>query len=79
MLFSDKFIAVEGITTLQLTFFSLLLIYENYDWPQAMIVLISLRYSTGFNQLIFQPNIFDNINNPDYTKFEFIGTLFHLF
>jgi len=68
-LFSDKFIAVEGLNTIQLTFFSLLLIYQNSNWPQAVVALLPLKYSTGFNPLIFQPNSFDNINSFSYRKF----------
>lgn len=53
LLFSDKFIVVEGVNTLQLTFFSLLLIYESAKWPQAIVAIKPLKYSTGYNQLIF--------------------------
>lgn len=69
LLFSDKFIAVEAINSIQLTYFSLLLIYTNTDWPMAMVALLPLKYSTGFNQLIFQPNPYENIFNNAYRKF----------
>ncbi len=53
-LLSDKFIAVEGLNSLQMVYFSLLLIYQNKDWPAAFSTVLPLKYSMGFNQMIYE-------------------------
>jgi hypothetical protein len=54
VLLFDKFIAVEGLNSLQMVYFSLLLIYQNKDWPAAFSTLLPLKYSMGLNQMIYQ-------------------------
>ncbi len=54
VLFSDKFIGVEALNTLQLTYFSMLLIYNNDTWPLSFSTLLPLHYSTGFSRIFYQ-------------------------
>ena len=50
-LFTPKFIGLEIILTLQLIFFSQILIYENSKFPVGFLFLSNLKYTTGFNQI----------------------------
>ncbi len=52
-LISDKFIAVEALVSFQMVYFSLLMIYRNSDWTQALSTILPLKYSMGFNQLLY--------------------------
>lgn len=51
-LITSKFIGLELIITLQLIFFSQLLVYNIEDWPSSFVFLKHLKYSTGFNDLL---------------------------
>lgn len=73
MLLSDKFIAVEAINTFQMIFFSLLLIYNNKSWPQAFSTVLPLKYSTGFNQLIYEEKSFTNLMDLTFNKYRYVG------
>jgi hypothetical protein len=48
-LIAPKFIGLELILTLQLIFFSQLLIHDVKNWPPGFVFLKYLKYSTGFN------------------------------
>jgi hypothetical protein len=72
-LLSDKFIAVEGLNSLQMVYFSLLLIYHNGDWPQAFSTVLPLKYSMGFNQMIYEENSFANIDDNTFNKYRYLG------
>ncbi len=54
VLFSDKFIGVEALNTLQLVYFSMLLIYNSDNWPQYFSTLLNLHYSTGLSRIFYQ-------------------------
>jgi hypothetical protein len=51
-LIAPKFIGLELILTLQLIYLSQLLIYDIKNWPFGFVMLKSLRYSTGSNELL---------------------------
>jgi hypothetical protein len=72
-LLSDKFIAVEGLNSLQMVYFSLLLIYQNADWPQAFSTVLPLKYSMGFNQMIYEEKSFANIDDNTFNKYRYLG------
>jgi hypothetical protein len=50
-LVTPKFIGLEIIITLQLIFFSQILIYDNSKFPVGFLFLSSLQYTTGFNKI----------------------------
>lgn len=50
-LIAPKFIGLELILTLQLIFFSQLLIHDVKNWPPGFVFLKYLKYSTGFNDI----------------------------
>jgi hypothetical protein len=50
-LIAPKFIGLELILTLQLIFFSQLLIHDVKNWPPGFVFLKYLKYSTGFNDV----------------------------
>ena len=60
-LFSEKFITVEALISFQMVYFSLLMIYRNSDWNQAFSTIFPLKYSMGFNQLLYEQTHFANI------------------
>ncbi len=47
-----KFIGLETIITLQLIFYSQILIFDASDWPFGFTYLKYLKSSTGYNELI---------------------------
>jgi hypothetical protein len=51
-LITPKFIGLETIITLQLIFFSQILIYDNSKFPVGFLFLSNLKYTTGFSDII---------------------------
>lgn len=51
-LITPKFIGLESILTLQLIFYSQLLIVDLAKWPPGFVFLKYLRYASGYNELI---------------------------
>ncbi len=51
-LFSPKFIGLESILTLQLIFYSQLLITNVSKIPPGFVFLKSLKYASGYNDLL---------------------------
>jgi hypothetical protein len=51
-LITPKFIGLETIITLQLIFFSQILIYDNSKFPVGFLFLSNLQYTAGFNEII---------------------------
>jgi hypothetical protein len=49
-LVTPKFIGLEVIITLQLIFFSQILIYDNSKFPVGFLFFSNLQYTTGFNK-----------------------------
>jgi hypothetical protein len=68
---SSKFIAVEAINSLQLVFFSTLLIDQD-NLLSGFSVLLALKSSTGVNQISYQEPSPLNLNNPQFSKFRYL-------
>jgi hypothetical protein len=67
-LMTPKYIGLESILTLQLIFYSQLLISDPSKWPIGFVYLKYLKFSTGFN------NIF---TYTDYLPFSVMTKKFH--
>jgi hypothetical protein len=52
MVFFDKFIGVETLITIQLIYFSQLLVEDIENWPQAFIIFAPLKIVTGYNNFL---------------------------
>jgi len=50
-LMTPKYIGLESILTLQLIFYSQLLISDPSKWPIGFVYLRYLKFSTGFNNI----------------------------
>jgi hypothetical protein len=72
MIFSDKFIGVETLVTIQLTYFSQLLISDVKNWPQAFTILAPLKIVTGYNNLFAFDESQSNFFNQLYIKYRFL-------
>ena len=57
-LFLPKFIGIETIISLQLIFYSQILIINPEDWPVGFFYLKYLKMSTGYNDFIFLTSYF---------------------
>lgn len=73
MLFSDKFIGVEAMNSLQVVFFSLLLIKDSNSWPEAFSTFLSFKLTTGLNHIVFKQINSENMLNPSFNKFRYLG------
>lgn len=69
---SDKFIGVETFNSLQMVFFSLLLIFKNSNFQAAFSTVLPLKYSTGFNGLIYEEKSFTNILDLSFNKYRYL-------
>lgn len=50
--FTPKFIGFESILTLQLIFYSQLLIDDTSKWPVGFMAFKYLKFSSGFNEIL---------------------------
>ena len=50
-LFLPKFIEIETIVTMQLIFYSQVLIFQSDDWPVGFFYLKYLKIATGYNDI----------------------------
>ncbi len=48
-LLAPKYIGLEGVLTLQLIFYSQLLVYDIRAWPVGFSVFNYFRYANGYN------------------------------
>jgi hypothetical protein len=51
-IFLPKFIGLEAILTMQLIYYSQLLIYDFKRWPLGFMYLKFLKVAAGFNEII---------------------------
>jgi hypothetical protein len=55
-----------------MVYFSLLLIYRNSSWTQALSTVLPLKYSMGFNQLLYEQTNFVNLHDARFNKFRYL-------
>jgi hypothetical protein len=53
-LFAPKYIGLESILTLEIIFYSQLLIKDPSDWPVGFVYLKYLKLATGYNENIVE-------------------------
>ena len=46
---TSKFIGLETMLTLQIIYYSQLLIYDISDWPSGFVFLNNFKYASGYN------------------------------
>ena len=62
---TPKYIGIEGITTLQLIYYSCLLVTDVEKYPVGFYTFLAFKYSTGFNDFFHFTSL---VLNDDFTK-----------
>lgn len=62
---TPKYIGIEGITTLQLIYYSCLLVTDAGKYPVGFYIFTAFKFSTGFNDFFHFTHL---VLNDDFTK-----------